>query len=392
MCVCAIVRSNCGRNAFRRVVDDGVMRTLTIRLCIGLALAADVAGCGQETPAVPEQVRAIKTFTVTEVAEGQVRRFSGLIEAKNTSALSFQVGGSVREVRVNQGDTVRAQQVLATLDPEPYRLHIQAAEAELEHARASFAQTRVDYERHQRLLAQRAVAQVQLEMAQRNFLASKSDVEVARTKLELARRDLRNTTLTAPFDGQVAERLTDPFVEVQAGQTVFRIDAKGGLQAAIGVPETTIAQLVLGMPATVSVPRVSEPIEAQISEIGSAAGPGNVFPVKAALIDPPPAIRAGMTAEVMLRLPQAQTAASYFVPLVAIAPGDRSGEGFVFVYDPVSSTVRRTPVRSARLLASNTVAVTGLNAGDIIASAGVSFLFNGQRVKMMEPSSPASGP
>jgi RND family efflux transporter MFP subunit len=341
---------------------------------------------------VPEQVRAIKTFTVTEVAEGQVRRFSGLIEAKNTSAISFQVGGSVREVRVNQGDTVRAQQVLATLDPEPYRLHIQTAEAKLEHARASFAQTRVDYERHQRLLAQRAVAQAQLEMAQRNFLASKSDVEVARTKLELARRDLRNTTLTAPFDGQVAERLTDPFVEVQAGQTVFRIDAKGGLQAAIGVPETTIAQLVLGMPATVSVPRVSEPIEAHTSEIGSAAGPGNVFPVKTALIDPPPAIRAGMTAEVMLRLRQAQTAASYFVPLVAIAPGDRSGEGFVFVYDPVSSTVLRTPVRSAGLLASNTVAVTGLNAGDIIASAGVSFLFDGQRVKMMELSSAASGP
>ena len=341
---------------------------------------------------MPEEVRAIKTFAVTEVAQGQVRHFSGLIEAKNTSALSFQVGGSVRDVRVNQGDTVRAQQVLATLDPEPYRLHIQTAEAELEQARASLTQTRVDYERHQRLLAQRAVAQVQFEVAQRNFLSAQSQVDVAIAKLELARRDLRNTSLTAPFDGQVAERLTDPFVEVQAGQTVFRIDAKGGLQAAIGVPETTIAELVLGMSATVSVPRVSEPIEAQISEIGSAAGPGNVFPVKAALIDPPPAIRPGMTAEVMLRLPQAQTGGSYFVPLVAIAPGDRSGEGFVFVYDPVSSTVRRTPVRSAGLLASNTVAVTGLNAGDIIASAGVSFLFDGQKVKLMQPSSAASGP
>ena len=376
---------------FPCVVNDGVMRPLALRFCIGLALAAGVAGCGQETPPVPEQVRAIKTFIVTEVAEGQVRRFSGLIEAKNTSALSFQVGGTVREVRVNQGDTVTAQQPLASLNSEPYQLNVKLAEAELERARAYLAQTRVDYERHKRLLDQRAVAQARFEEAQRNFLTSNSDVELARAKLELARRDLRNATLTAPFDGLVAERLTDPFVEVQAGQTVFRIDAKSGQQAAIGVPETTIAQLVLGMPATVSVPRISEPIEAQISEIGSAAGPGKVFPVKAALIDPPPATRAGMTAEVMLRLPQAQTTASYFVPLVAIAPGDRSGEGFVFVYDPTSSTVRRIPVRSAGLLASNMVAVTGLDAGDIIASAGVSFLLDGQRVKMMEPSSAASG-
>ena len=89
----------------------------------------------------------------------------------------------------------------------------------------------------------------------------------------------------------------------------------------------------------------------------------------------------------MLRLPQAQTAASYFVPLSAIAPGDGSGEGFVFVYDPASSTVRRTPVRSAGPLASNMVAVTGLNVGDIIATAGVNFLVDGQRVKLMEPAS-----
>jgi multidrug resistance efflux pump len=69
---------------------------------------------------------------------------------------------------------LRAQQVLTTLDPEPYRLHIQTAEAELEQARASLTQTRVDYERHQRLLAQRAVAQVQFEVAQRNFLSAQS--------------------------------------------------------------------------------------------------------------------------------------------------------------------------------------------------------------------------
>jgi RND family efflux transporter MFP subunit len=353
-------------------------------------MGSALMGCEQEQPAVPEQVRAIRTFTVTDPAGGQVRRFSGLIEASDTSVLSFQVGGNVREVRVNQGDTVRTQQVLATLDAEPYQLNVRAGEAEFERARAYLAQAKLDFERHQRLLAQRAVALVQFEVAQRNFLSAQSQVDFAMAKLNLARRDLRNTTLTAPFDGSIASRLIDPFAEVQAGQAVFRLDAKGVRQASIGVPETIIGQLVLGMPATVIVPQSPQPMEARISEIGSAAGTGNVFPVKVALIEPPRDVRAGMTAEVTLHLPGDETAAAYFVPLAAIAPGERSGEGFVFVYEPTSSTVRRTPVRSAGPLADNLVAVTGLNAGDIVANAGVVFLADGQKVKLMQPASPRS--
>lgn len=360
-------------------------RLPVLRILLSLALAAGLAACKREAPTVPEQVRAIRTFTVTDAASGQVRSFSGVIEASETSALSFQVGGNVRDVRVNQGDTVRAQQVLATLDAEPYRLNVQAVEAELARARAELTQARSDYERHQRLIAQRAVAQVQFEAAQRNFRSAESQIDLATAKLNLAQRDLRNTTLLAPFDGTIAERLVDPFVEVRAGQTVFRINASGGMQAAFGVPETTIDRLVLGMPATVAVPQLPPPTDARVSEIGSAAGTGNLFPVKAALNDPPPAVRAGMTAEVMLRLPQNEATAGYLVPLAAIAPGGRSGEGFVFVYDPPTSTVRRTPIGSAGQLIGNMVAVTGVSAGDVVASAGVVFLIDGQKVKLMEP-------
>ena len=49
-------------------VDDGIMRPLALRLCIELAVAAGVAGCGQETPPVPEQVRAIKTLAQFDLA------------------------------------------------------------------------------------------------------------------------------------------------------------------------------------------------------------------------------------------------------------------------------------------------------------------------------------
>lgn len=355
------------------------------------ALLLGLGACGEKSETVPEQLRPIRWVAVTDVAGGQLRRFSGVVEASDSSSLSFEVGGNVREVRVQQGDAVSAGQVLAILDPEPYELSVQAATADLERARAFLAQARSDYERHQRLLAQRAVAQSQFDVAQRNFNAATSDVDVAVARLNLARRDLRNTTLTAPFDGTIAARLVDPFVQVMAGQELFRIDAAGGRQVSIAVPETVIAQVGLGMPATVTVPRVAEPIDARVSEIGSTAGAGNAFPVKLALIDLPTTVRPGMTAEVSLPLPRENGEPTFFIPLSAIGPGDLPGEGSVFVYDPASSTVHRTLVKPAGPLASNLVAVSGVGLGDIVATAGVSFLVDGQKVRLMDPPGDAPG-
>ncbi|HYN38730.1 MAG TPA: efflux RND transporter periplasmic adaptor subunit, partial [Rhodospirillales bacterium] len=215
--------------------------------------------------------------------------------------------------------------------------------------------------------------------------------DVAQARLDLARRDLRNATLAAPFGGSIAARMVDPFVQVQAGQELFRMDAAGGRQASIGVPETAIGQVVVGMPATVALPQLGEPVRARVSEIGSAASAGNAFPVKLALIDPPAAIRPGMTAEVTLLLSQDAAKANYFIPISAITAGVRANEGFVFVYDPASSTVRRTLVQASGSLTSDRVAVTGLAIGDIVATAGVNFLRDGQRVTLMAPPVQAVG-
>jgi RND family efflux transporter MFP subunit len=296
------------------------MRSIGIRVFLSLAVGGFLSACEQEPPTLPEQVRPIRTFTITDVAGGQARRFSGLIEAIDSSSLSFEVGGNVQRVLVNQGDAVERGQLLAVLDAEPYRLNVQAAEAELQRARAHLTQARADYERNTRLLEQGAVARVQFEISQREYQSARSQVDYTLARLNLTQRDLRNTSLVAPFEGTIAQRLVDPFVQVQAGQTLFRIDATGGIQAAIGVPETTIGQIVLGMPAVVTLPQSATPIQASISEIGSAAGPGNVFPVKAALIAPPPTVRAGMTAEVTVVVGGGATEASYFIPLSASPP------------------------------------------------------------------------
>ena len=349
------------------------------------AVAGALIGCEAEPPAVPDQIRPIRTFTVTEVASGQVRRFSAVIQPGDTAQLSFQVGGNVREVRVSQGDPVAAGDVLAVLDQEPYRLDVRAAEADLARARAELANKRADFERQRTLYRQGWVARVRFDNAERDYRAASSRLDYTLARLELARRDLANTTLVAPFAGSIAIRTVDAFVEVRAGQMVFQIDAEGGLEAEFGVPETVIGEITLGMPVQVQTPQVEEPLAALITEIGSAAGAGTVFPVRAALTDPPPSLRPGMTAEATLTLAHGATDVGLFVPLSAIAAGEQPGEGYVFVYDPKTSTVNRRAVKSAQGTRGNVIAVTGLKIGERLASAGVSFLADGQRVALLEP-------
>ena len=368
------------------------MQRYASRLLLSLALAGLLAGCGEEPADVPEQIRPIRTFTVTEVASGQMRRFSGIVEASDSSSLSFQVGGTVLEVLVNQGDQVTQGQVLAELDREPYELNVKAAEAELERARAFESQKIAEFERQRTLYEQGWVARVRFDNAERDYRSARSQVSYAVARLNLAKRDLGNTTLVAPFDGTISARSVDPFVEVPVGRELFQIDAVGGFEVAFGVPETSISQIVLGTPATAVFPQFASPVEAFVTEVGSAVGAGSTFPVKAALLEPPPGIRSGMTAEVSLLLAREdESQIGYLVPLTAIAAGNDTGGGFVFVYDFETSTVRRTAIEPAATLQSNMIAVKGVSAGEILASAGVNFLIDGQRVELLEPAASATG-
>ena len=93
-------------------------------ICISVALTA----CKEKTEIV-EAVRSIKTLTVSKQAAEKIFKFSGLVAAVDSSGLSFQVGGQVESVKVDIGDRVTKDQVLAVLDPEPYQLDVDAIQA-----------------------------------------------------------------------------------------------------------------------------------------------------------------------------------------------------------------------------------------------------------------------
>ena len=95
-----------------------------------------------------------------------------------------------------------------------------------------------------------------------------------------------------------------------------------------------------------------------------------------------------MTVEVSLLLKEEGERSAYLVPFAAIAPADRANEGFVFTYDPKTETVKKTPIKAEGTTDNFAHVYEGVTAGDILAAAGVSFLTDGQHVKLMDQSIP----
>jgi multidrug efflux pump subunit AcrA (membrane-fusion protein) len=328
-------------------------------------LALLVGACGGEVAEPVEQVRAVKTILVADRASGQLRKFPGTIEPVDNSSLSFEVSGLVQEVRATAGDRFEDGQVLAVLDKQPFELNVESARASLSRAEAQFEEKGTAYDREQRIQAQDpgATTQRAVDQARAAFESNRQNVSFSRAQLDLARRDLRNAELRAPFDGVVSARHVEDFEE----------------------PENMIADVYLGLKGEV---RLADRVyQAVVSEVGSAATSANAFPVKATITDADGQVRPGMTAELTLLFALEEEGKSgYLVPVQALAPGLAADDRHVFLYDTETSTVRRTAVQSSGMVGNQVIVTTGVAPGDVIVVAGVPFLRDGQRVTLLNPS------
>ncbi len=349
-----------------------------------LCMAAALTACKEKVEIV-EDIRPIKTMTVREQATGQTLQLSGLAAAVDSSGLSFQVGGQVASVEVDIGDRVKKGQVLAVLDPEPYQLEADAIKAELVKARDQEAESKSQFERQRRIYEQGAGVKSRLDVAEYNYKAAGSAVDYQVARLNSANRNLRKTKLLSPYDGTIAWRSVQPNEEVAVGQKIFEINATGNMEVQLAVPETTVDRLQIDDAVTVTFPTLpGESTQGRISDIGSAAVEANAFPVKVALLDPNEKVKPGMTAEASFTVTDEMRESGYPIPLQAILPAPEANQGVAFVYDPQTSTVKRTTIRFRGAEQKKPIVIEGLAAGDIIAVAGVSFLADGMKVKLMQ--------
>ena len=343
-------------------------------------------GCKEEAPPPVERIRAIKTIVVTERASGINRTFPGSVEAVDKSSLSFEVSGNVKELRVKAGDNVTKDQVIATLDRRPFELNVQAAEAEVKRVQVELKNKKKNLERLEaiRKVDAGAVSQRSLDQARAAYESASNTLSYSKTQLNLASRDLEKTNLAAPFDAVIAGRHVEPFQEIKRGQPIYDIFMEGAMEVVIDVSETLIENIYQGLPAQIRFPKSPDQVyKGLVSEISSVAGSASTFPVKVVIKDTGGNIRPGMSAEVELVLASHETESGYLIPFQAFAPGSKETTSSIFVFDPETATVKKTPVETQASVDNNIVVTKGVKPGDIIAIAGVSYLRDGQKVKLM---------
>lgn len=342
-------------------------------------------GCGGEEAAPAPVLRPVRYTEALSASGARDRTFSGVARSGLESNLSFKVAGTVTRVAVAPGDSVRAGQLIVQLDDSDYQLQLQDAQAALTRAEAQERNARTNYERVQALYENNNASRNDLDAARTAHESAQAATRSAQARVDLARSQVSDTRLVAPVAGAIPAVSVEANENVRAGQVVAVLTAGSRMEVEIGVPEALIARISVGSPVVVSFDALPDrSFDGRVTEVGIATSDRlNTFPVTALLDQPDPAIRAGMAAEVRLNFEAASDDPRFFIPAAAVGE-DREGR-FVFVIERTSDEagiVHRTAVGVGELTTDGIEILTGLSDGDLVVTAGVSRIQDGQEVRV----------
>jgi multidrug efflux pump subunit AcrA (membrane-fusion protein) len=283
----------------------------------------------------------------------ETRSFSGTTRAEVESTLSFKVPGTLTRLSANVGDVVAGGQIIAELDPTDYRVSLHQSEAGLAAARAEFRNAESNYNRVRDLYENRNASTGDLDSARATWESAAAHVQASRQQLEAARLQLSYTRLAAPQECSIAET--------------------GRVQT--------------GLQVEVTVEAVSDTAyKAVVNEVGvAAAGGGTAFPVTAVLTGECPELRSGMAADVVFNFAPESDRAVLAVPGLSVGE-DRTGR-YVYVLDRSDEdtwTARRQAVVIGEVFPDGIEIISGVSAGDLVVTAGVRRVIDGQRVRLLE--------
>lgn len=350
--------------------------------------------------------------TLARAAETRLERMLfgiATVEARRSHNIGPTFAGRVSKVRGDQGDAVKAGQLLAEMEPADLDARVaagaaaaagaaqrvQSAEAVLAEAESRMRLARHSAERYAELRAKNfvsqeaadakaheaAAAQAAHAAAAAALAAAKDDARRARAELAGAGRNRENLRLVSPVDGIVVARLAEPGSTVVAGQAVVQVIDPASLWLRVRIDQGRSQGLAVGLPAEITLrSRPAQKFSGRVERVDWVGDAVTEERIANVVFDAPPqGIALGELAEVTLRLPAIDKALA--IPAAALhRQGMQSG-----VWRPADGRARFAPVTPGAMSADGLVEVRqGLAAGDAVIVHSAKVLVDGARIKPVE--------
>ena len=321
------------------------------------------AGCSSPKKARTVDPLRVETIVAAPSADAGAAVYVGTIEEEASASLSFPVPGTVARTFADEGQRVRQGQLLAELDPTSARQTFDAAEAALNQAKDACARLRQLYDAESLPEIQWVEAQTRLRQAEAAF--------------EIARKNLGDCSLSAPFAGVVGRRQASAGENVLPGVPVMTLLRIGNVKVRFSVPEQEIARLGADSRIGVGVAALGDRVfPAGKIEKGAVANPAaHTYDVRATLDNAAGELLPGMVCRVTVS--PAESAEEIAVPLRAV---QQAGDGSRFVWTVRGDSAVRTAVTTGRLVNNGIVLTGGVAAGDRIVVDGMQKIGEGSKV------------
>lgn len=386
-------------------------RRLALAVATTAIAAATLAACSRKAPPEPPP-RPVVAVAATLAEHTPIASLPAQIEARYTTPLSFRVAGKIVERSVRLGDTVKAGQVVARLDPADLSKNAASARAQLDAAQHQLEYATQTLTRDRAQARENLIAPAQLEQSENAYASALAQRNQASQQAALAADQLSYGNLKADRDGVITAEQADTGQNVGAGQPVYQLAWTGDVDVIADVPELALGAFRIGQTATVSLPAIAgKTWQARVREISPAADPmSRTYRAKLTLVSPGPEVKLGMTANVAFAQPLPVVAAPGSAPAapLAAASGTPSAAGAtvaqpitlpstalfhdgnqpaVWVVRPDDTLVLRR-VSIVRYGERTVTVAGGIQPGERIVWQGVHTVTAGEKVRVIPPLHP----
>jgi multidrug efflux system membrane fusion protein len=291
------------------------------------------------------------------------------------------------KLHFNEGDLVQAGQLLAEIDPRPYQVQLDMAQATLAHDQAVLANANVDLERYQKLVQTDAIPTQQLDTQKALVTQYQATIKQDQANIENAQLQLTYAKVTAPITGVVGLRLVDP------GNIVHASDANGmititqlqPIAVLFTIPEDSLPEVTQKLRAGVHLPAdaynrdMSKKLASGMlvtldNQIDSSTGTSKlkaVFDNKDNALFPQQFVNIRLLVDTLTN--------QLVVPNVAVQTGQQGT--FVYVVDN-DSTVHLKPVQVGIATDTSADILSGISDGDRVVIDGTDRLIEGAEVRV----------